>query len=337
MNWPVIGWPGQEKIETIGFPSQPAQSNNLIAAYGWAGEPQPNAGLRWRFAGQRPISTFAIGKTAIWIKELRKFVSAGGNVATSPDGFNWTIHGSLSSASIAWSPNLRIAVSVASNRVDTSINCQDWISRTAAAANSWTCVEWSPELGIFCAIASSGTNNRVMTSPDGITWTARTSAADNGWRGLAWAAQLSLFVAVSDTGTNRVMTSPDGITWTARTCPSESWRSIAWSESLNTLVATGSSGLAMYSQDGVNWAQSPGTPLNGTGYSVIWAEKINKFIAATYSNGAGNSSVFVSRDGINWLGTAFVGNRFWYSAAWSPDLNRLIVGGSNESRFLVSP
>lgn len=293
MNWPVVGWPAQNQVEPIGFPQRSAQSDNIIAGYGWPGEPQPNTGRRWRLAIPRPSSTFA-SKNAIWIKELRRFVSAYGNVATSPDGLKWTLHGSLSSNSIAWSPSLRVAVSVASNRVDTSANCQDWTSGVAAAANSWTCVEWSPELSIFCAVAASGTGNRVMTSPDGITWTAQT-------------------------------------------CPSQNWFAVAWSQPLNTLVAIGSSGRAMYSRDGVNWTQSPGTPLSGTGYQAIWAEKINMFIGVMYGNGTGSSSVFVSYDGVNWSGTAFIGNRFWYAVAWSPELNRLVVGGTNESRLLVSP
>ena len=293
MNWPVVGWPAQNQVEPIGFPQRSAQSDNIIAGYGWPGEPQPNTGRRWRLAIPRPSLTFA-SKNAIWIKELRRFVSAYGNVATSPDGLKWTLHGSLPSSSIAWSPSLRVAVSVAFNRVDTSANCQNWTRGVAAAANSWTCVEWSPELSIFCAVAASGTGNRVMTSPDGITWTAQT-------------------------------------------CPSQSWYAVVWSQPLNTLVAIGSSGRAMYSRDGVNWTQSPGTPLSGTGYQAIWAEKINMFIAVMYGNGTGSSSVFVSYDGVNWSGTAFIGNRFWYAVAWSPELNRLVVGGTNESRLLVSP
>lgn len=293
MNWPVVGWPAQNQVEPIGFPQRSAQSDNIIAGYGWPGEPQPNTGRRWRLAIPKPSSTFG-PKNTIWIKELRRFVSAYGNVATSPDGLKWTLHGSLSSSSIAWSPSLRVAVSVAFNRVDTSANCQNWTSGVAAAANSWTCVEWSPELSIFCAVAASGTGNRVMTSPDGITWTAQA-------------------------------------------CPSQGWLSVAWSQPLNTLVAIGSSGRAMYSRDGVNWTQSPGTPLSGTGYQAIWAEKINMFIAVMYGNGTGSSSVFVSYDGVNWSGTAFIGDRFWYAVAWSPELNRLVVGGANESRLLVSP
>ncbi|MNQ97149.1 hypothetical protein D3C85_1127810 [compost metagenome] len=70
-------------------------------------------------------------------------------------------------------------------------------------------VVWAPEIGLFAAVASTGSGNRVMTSPDGVNWTARTTPADNGWQGLAWSPALSRFAAVANTGTgNRVMTSP---------------------------------------------------------------------------------------------------------------------------------
>jgi hypothetical protein len=66
---------------------------------------------------------------------------------------------------------------------------------------------WSPEAGLFVAVANTGTGNRVMTSPDGITWTARTSAADNQWHSVTWSPEAGLFVAVAYSGTgNRVMT-----------------------------------------------------------------------------------------------------------------------------------
>ena len=83
-----------------------------------------------------------------------------------------------------------------------------WTTRTSAADNNWLGVTWSPELGLFCAVASSGTGDRVMTSPDGIVWTSRTSAADNTWYAVTWSPELGLFCAVSASGTgNRVMTS----------------------------------------------------------------------------------------------------------------------------------
>ena len=83
-----------------------------------------------------------------------------------------------------------------------------WTIRTSAADNGWFSVCWSPELGLFVAVAKTGTGNRVMTSPDGINWTIRTSAADNQWLSVCWSPELGIFVAVANTGTgNRVMTS----------------------------------------------------------------------------------------------------------------------------------
>jgi hypothetical protein len=119
-----------------------------------------------------------------------------------------------------------------------------WLLSTSAADNQWASVCWSRELGLFCAVAISGTGNRVMTSPDGITWTARTSAADNQWRSVCWSRELGLFCAVAVSGTgNRVMTSPDGITWTARTSAADNqWASVCWSRELGLFCAVAISG-----------------------------------------------------------------------------------------------
>jgi len=47
-----------------------------------------------------------------------------------------------------------------------------WISRTAAASNTWSSIAYGN--GIFVAVSHDG---NVMTSPDGITWTSRSAAA----------------------------------------------------------------------------------------------------------------------------------------------------------------
>ena len=119
-----------------------------------------------------------------------------------------------------------------------------WLSSSSAADNQWRSVCWSPELGLFCAVADTGTGNRVMTSPDGITWTTRTSAADNGWFSVCWSPELGLFCAVSLNGTgNRVMTSPDGITWTTRTSAADNqWLSVCWSPELGLFCAVANAG-----------------------------------------------------------------------------------------------
>ena len=40
---------------------------------------------------------------------------------------------------------------------------QPWTARSSAADNNWNSVCWSKEVGLFVAVANSGTGNRVMT------------------------------------------------------------------------------------------------------------------------------------------------------------------------------
>lgn len=135
-------------------------------------------------------------------------------------------------------PELRATVGTVADGAGT------WTIRTSAADNSWRAVCWSPELSLFCAVASSGVGNRVMTSPDGITWTSRASAADNQWYSVCWSPELSLFCAVAISGAgNRVMTSPDGVNWTIRTSAADnSWYSVCWSPELSLFCAVANSG-----------------------------------------------------------------------------------------------
>jgi hypothetical protein len=124
------------------------------------------------------------------------------------------------------------------------VTSNNWIISTSAADNSWFSVCWSPELGLFCAVANSGVGNRVMTSPDGVTWTTRTSAADNDWRSVCWSSELGLFCAVGGSGTgNRVMTSPDGVTWTTRSSAADNgWLAVCWSPELGLFCAVANGG-----------------------------------------------------------------------------------------------
>src|SRR6185503_21212995 len=77
------------------------------------------------------------------------------------------------------------------------VTTNTWTIRTSAVDNSWRDVTWSPQLGLFAAVAQSGTGDRVMTSPDGITWTARVSAVDTSWQSITWSPQLGLFATVA--------------------------------------------------------------------------------------------------------------------------------------------
>ena len=58
-----------------------------------------------------------------------------------------------------------------------------WTTRTSAANNAWLSVCWSPELGIFVAVANSGSGTRVMTANYPIT-VSSTGAVTFGPNGL---------------------------------------------------------------------------------------------------------------------------------------------------------
>ncbi|HMO30873.1 hypothetical protein, partial [Enterovirga sp.] len=117
---------------------------------------------------------------------------------------------------------------------------------------NWVSVCWSAELGLFCAVATTGTGNRVMTSPDGINWTIGTSGADNTWSSGCWSAELGQFCAVGLSGTgNRVMASSSAhLYWPAHPSVSASLsaagttqataRALTSAVSILTTVASGS-------------------------------------------------------------------------------------------------
>jgi len=209
-----------------------------------------------------------------------------------------------------------------------------WEAHTAAEANSWQDVVWSPELDLFVAVSSNGTN-RVMTSPDGITWTARAAAAANSWQDVAWSPTLNLFVAVANTGTNRVMTSPDGISWTGRSADASGWNGVTWAPALNLFVAVGNSGAnrVMTSPDGITWTLRTAAAAEIWG-DVIWSPDLNLFVAICIG---GTNQVMTSPDGITWTARATPTNG-WRSVVWSPELDLFVaVSSSGTNRVMTSP
>jgi len=216
-----------------------------------------------------------------------------------------------------------------------------WTSRTSASDNQWRGIAWSPSLGLFCAVAITGTGNRVMTSPDGITWTSRTSAADNSWRAIAWSPSLNLFCAVSSTGSgNRVMTSPDGITWTSRTSAADNdWYAIAWSPTLSLFCAVATSGTGdrvMTSPDGITWT-SRTSAADNSWHAIAWSPSLGLFCAVSGS-GTGNR-VMTSPDGITWTSRTSAADNNWWSIAWSPALSLFCAVSSTGTgnRVMTSP
>ncbi len=252
-----------------------------------------------------------------WSPELGLFAAVAWSgsaqrVMTSSDGITWTAQNTPNSNDywgICWSPQLRIFVAVAAtgsgNRAMTSSDGVNWTAQsTPTPDKAWSSVSWSPDLGIFCAVArpASGNDNLVMTSPDGVNWTLRTSAANNNWQSVAWSRSLRLFAAVSSSGTgNRVMTSPDGITWTSRTSPANNgWLSVVWSPELGaffSVAISGSGNRIMSSTDGITWTIRT-SPVDNAWTSVCWSAELGVFCAV--STTAANRAM-VSKSAYNYL------------------------------------
>lgn len=216
-----------------------------------------------------------------------------------------------------------------------------WTQRLSTVSE-FLAVAWSPELGLFAAVAQGGTN-RVSTSPDGITWTPRTAAEAITWNGIAWSPALGLFAAVSTTpGTNLVMTSPDGITWTGRTAAlAANWRSVAWSPTLGLFAAVASSTTTgdqvMTSTDGINWTSRVGAPVLVNWRSITWSPSLGIF-AAVASNGLVTEQIMTSPDGITWTPRTSPEAALWNGIAWSPELSlfaAVAITGTNQT--MTSP
>ena len=222
----------------------------------------------------------------------------------------------------------------------TELYVKKWSGRSAAAANSWRGITWSPSLGLFCAISNDGTtSNNIMTSPDGITWTSRTSPATNTWESITWAPSLGLFCAVGQGGTgNRVMTSPDGTNWTSRTSAADnSWKEVAWSEDLTLFIAVSTDGTnrIMKSANGTSWS-SVGAPEANQWTGITWSSDLTLFCGVSYG---GSNRVMTSPDGITWTSrTAAVANS-WNDVTWSPELGLFcaVSASGTGDRVMTSP
>jgi hypothetical protein len=245
-----------------------------------------------------------------WASELGLFcaVSASGNnrVMTSTNGITWTLQNASTNnewRSVTWGGTtgnkqfVAVASSGTNNRIMTSSNGINWISRTSPANNYWTSVTWSPQLELFCAVASSGTS-RIMRSTNGITWTLYNAPDNYEWRSVTWGgtAGNEKFVAVASSGVlHRVMTSSNGITWTRRHAVADNyWTSVTWT-GLNKFVAVASSGTnnrIMYSSDGIAWTGVSNSPINIDWNSVIWAGgNLNTLVSVGSSFGNSSGSL----------------------------------------------
>ena len=133
-------------------------------------------GINWT---TRTISGTPTFTDIAWSGSLAMFVATSSSdplLARSTDGINWTgynaslPHGvSDFMKCIAWAPEISTFVmlgkdSNTGNAVFSSKDGLNWTERSCPnPSNGWNGIDWSPSLGIFAAVAGSGTN-LAMTS-----------------------------------------------------------------------------------------------------------------------------------------------------------------------------
>jgi hypothetical protein len=206
-----------------------------------------------------------------------------------------------------------------------------WATRAGAPDNNWKNVTWVSELGIFCAVASSGMGDRYMTSNDGITWTTRLAGSDNTWTCLAWAPELGTLCALSSDGTQNVMVSDDAISWFTRSAVGNSWNSVCWSPDLGLFCAVASSGAGnriMTSANGNTWTTRT-SAVDNSWTSVCWSRELGLFCAVS-SSGTSNR-VMTSPDGLVWTSRSSAADNDWTSVCWSPRLGLFCAVSSSGS------
>ena len=203
-----------------------------------------------------------------------------------------------------------------------------WTSRTVPEANNWSSVCWSPQLRIFVAVASNG-SNRVMISSNGIDWIARPAAQDNQWRSVCWSPELIRFVAVSIDGNNRVMYSSNGLDWTSAPVITNGiydWISVCWSPELGLFISVSlNNNRHMYSNNGINWTVIIRS-YAADWRSVCWSPQLILFVAVS------NGEPKISKNGIDWTQITLLtptplwtNGSFWKSVCWSPQLGLFVA------------
>lgn len=313
-----------------------------------------NSAVKWTTQTADGAGTW---RSVAWSPSLGRFVAVGTSstfpnatvrrIMTSSDAKTWALVPTTGLpttsgqwTSVAWSPERNLFVVVGCGRggnitctsgsnlrVMTSPDGTTWTERTTPDATSnWQSITWSPQLGLFVAVADAG-DNSVMTSSDGTTWTARTAPEDNAWKSVEWSPQLGLFVAVASSGTSRVMTSPDGVTWTARTAAEQnSWNAVVWSPERGQLLATSLDGTnqVMTSSDGTTWTPRAAASANPWS-SVAWSPQLGLYTAVANN---GTNRVMTSPDGTTWTGSGASMDNAWNAVMWSPGINAFVAVAS---------
>ena len=252
--------------------------------------------------------------------------TATNNIATSPDGINWTFYSTANTTlrSITYGNGLFVAVATGgTNRALVSSDGITWTPSTLSAL-FWYAVTYGN--GMFVAIAYTG---EVGVSTDGVSWAeSQGLAATTAWLSITYGN--GVFVAVKG---SRSAVSTNGVDWTETQLPVHAWQDVAFGNGIFVAVASSnaSSEQIMTSTDGISWTVQ-------TGYSdaITWR-------TVTYGNGLwvvlSSASLYgYSQDGINWSYST-AQDSSWYGITYGKGcfvaVGNVVSGDTATCRFMI--
>ena len=171
---------------------------------------------------------------------------------------------------------------------------------TMTANLSWFSVAWSPQLGLFVAIA--GGSSTMNYSTDGKNWSPGSTTIVQGWNTVTWSPQLGLFIVLCNGADLNY--SYDGKTWFGTTTIGTNWQTIIWSPQLGIFVAVSTSTTSLYSTR-ISLQQGACLLTNG---NVIVPSPGTANVIQFDPVGLISSNIVVGTDGFNSLTLAPNGN-----------------------------
>jgi hypothetical protein len=327
-----------------------------------------NAVRSWRTITTDSTISNSQWTAVCWSPELRLFVAVGTKntgssvVITSNNGITWTPVPITDTSitlggwtAVCWSPQLRLFVAGGQHIGGTSLrfmysnNGTTWNPLPDAPGRNVYNIRWSPELGIFLAMAQGA----MITSSDGYTWIENYMPYplnNSNWEDACWSPELGLFVAVAYNEI-KVMISKNGINWTRVDIPASvfggQWTSITWSSQLGIFVAVsrntgGTTARVMTSRDAITWilADIP-EEAQHTWASVCWSPELRIFIGTLLSAWDGSYRILTSLNGTNWkfvpVGTPLISDTL-SKVIWCPELGIFIAlkGSSGNDQINIS-
>jgi hypothetical protein len=214
------------------------------------------------------------------------------------------------------------------NRAAWSNDGISWTQATTPSILAMNSVDFSPELGLYVCVGSSGASN-IISSTNGVTWTQRSKPDTVTLEGIAWSSAFNKWIAV---GATKLYESSDGITWTIlftfSSVMGQSYNLEPFAgttpdgDLFMTICHTGSTLNVVYTNDGTSFTHSSvaGAYSAGDGRSINYSPTHDTYLI--FNQSTANRIPFSFTAGSGWsfyTQSQSVSGASRYGGAWGKD------------------